>query len=82
MTQLWITLTPLLLSYFFFENKKSVFPTPLDIMGSMLLMKKLIEQRLFNAVIDKIYPLEQIIEAYEYVEKGNKTGSVVVKVEL
>jgi NADPH:quinone reductase-like Zn-dependent oxidoreductase len=66
----------------FLGNKKSVFPTPIDIMGSMLLIKKLIEQGRFNAVIDRVYPLEQIIEAYEYVEKGHKTGNVVIKVEL
>ncbi len=65
----------------FIENKQSVFPIPKDIMNSMSLIRDLIEQGKFSAVIDRIYPLEQIIEAYKYVEKGHKTGNVVIRVE-
>ena len=64
-------------------NKKTVFPIPTDIRGSILLIKKLIEQEKFKAVIDRDrkYSLEQIPEAFRYVEKGQKTGNVVIVVE-
>jgi NADPH:quinone reductase-like Zn-dependent oxidoreductase len=62
-------------------NKKTVFPFPTDIAGSLRLVKKLTEERKFRAVVDRTYPLERIMEAYEYVETGQKTGNVVITVE-
>ncbi|MFQ5996525.1 MAG: NAD(P)-dependent alcohol dehydrogenase [Dehalococcoidales bacterium] len=61
-------------------NKKTVFPLPTDIRRSILLIKKLIEEGKFKAVIDRKYPLEQIAEAYKYAETGQKTGNVVITV--
>jgi len=62
-------------------NKKTVSPFPTDIRGSILLIKDLVAQGKFKTVIDRRYPLEQIVEAYKYVEKGQKTGNVVITVE-
>ena len=62
-------------------NKKTIFPLPTDSKGSVLLVKKLIEEGKFKAVIDRTYSLEQIPEATRYVETGQKTGNVVITVE-
>lgn len=59
-------------------NKKTVAPFPSDIRNSLLLIKRLIEEGRFNSVIDRKYSFEQIVDAYKYVEKGQKIGNVVI----
>jgi len=41
---------------------------------------ELLESGQYRAVIDRRYRLEQIVDAYKYVETGQKIGNVVLTV--
>lgn len=61
-------------------GKKVKFPLPLNRKRSVLLIKKLIEEGQFKAVIDRIYPLTETADAYAYAASGKKIGNVVIKI--
>lgn len=70
----WTLVTPLL------RGKKVKFPIPKQTAETVNYFKDLMESGEFKPVIDRHYPLEQIVEAYAYVETGQKIGNVVIDV--
>lgn len=64
----------------FLGGKKVLFPIPTINKTDVLFLKELVENGDFKPVIDREYMLDNIIEAYKYVESGQKTGNVVIRV--
>ena len=62
-------------------DKRVVFPIPPRYTKKdVLFLKQLIEAGKYRAVIDRCYPLEQVIDATRYVETEQKTGNIVLTV--
>ena len=63
------------------DHKKVVFPFPKIDRAIVRRIAQLMESGAFRPVIDRRYPLDDIVEAYRYVETGRKIGSVVIVVD-
>lgn len=68
-------LTPLL------RGRRVLFPIPRHDQAMVEHLKALMESGQFTPVIDSSYPLDQIRDAYRYVETGQKIGSVVIIID-
>ena len=46
----------------------------------LIYLKELVETNKLVPIVDKIYSLEEAVEAYTYVDKGHKVGNVVIAI--
>jgi NADPH:quinone reductase-like Zn-dependent oxidoreductase len=64
-----------------FGGRRVRFPIPRQDQGTVTYLKERIESGAFKPLIDRRYRLDQIVEAYRYVETGRKVGSVVIAID-
>jgi NADPH:quinone reductase-like Zn-dependent oxidoreductase len=61
-------------------KKRVVFAVERPTRENILLLKELIEAGKYRPVIDRVYPLEAVVDATRYVETFQKTGNVVLTI--
>jgi len=61
-------------------DRRVTLPTPTYTKKDVLFLTELVEAGKYRPVVDRTYPLEQVVEATRYVETGQKTGNVVLTV--
>lgn len=67
----WVSIT---------SKRKVIFGAGSGTSQDLDTLRELIETGKIRPVVDRIYPLEQMVEAHRYAESGNKIGNVVVTI--
>jgi len=77
----WLQNPLLSLLSIFKSGKKVKFPIPTDIPKSIATIQDLLSKQKFIPLIDRMYRLEYISEAFEYTLRGKKNGNVILKMD-
>lgn len=62
------------------RGRRAVFAIPAFSQPNVRFIAELMESGAFRPVIDRAYPLDQVVEAARYVETERKTGNIVLRV--
>jgi len=63
-----------------YGSKRLLFPLPFINKQDVEFLKQRAMEGHFRPVIDRMYTMDQIVEAYRYVETGQKIGNVILKI--
>jgi NADPH:quinone reductase-like Zn-dependent oxidoreductase len=73
---IWLALlTPL------FSKKKVLFPIPFMYLEDVQFLAGLVRTNQFKPLIDRTFKMEQIVEAYQFVESAQKVGNVLLEID-
>ena len=63
-----------------FGKQKVLFPIPTNLKTDLEYLCRQADEGKFKPVIDRVYPIEEVVAAFEFVETGMKVGNVVIQV--
>lgn len=61
-----------------FKDKRVLFPLPSISKEDVIFLRKLVVSGKYKPLVDRSYPLNNIVDAYKYVETRQKVGNVVI----
>lgn len=65
----------------FRKGPKVLFPVPVDIPGNLKHMAGMLKEGKFKPLIDRRYRIEDVVEAFNYADSGQKIGNVILDLD-